>query len=45
LRVALVDLGGGPAREVTPTVWDTDGTVHADDAVRGLLAAWVLAAS
>lgn len=42
LRVALVDPEGGPAREVTPTVWDADGTVHADDPVHGLLAAWAL---
>jgi hypothetical protein len=46
LRVAVADDDRtGPPRAVFPGVWVDGGTVHTDDPVRGLLAAWALAGS
>jgi hypothetical protein len=45
LRVAVADDDRArPPREVFPGVWVDDAGVHTDDPVRGLLAAWALAA-
>jgi hypothetical protein len=46
LRVAVADDDRtGPPREVFPGVWVDGATVHTDDPVRGLLAAWSLGPS
>jgi hypothetical protein len=45
LRVAVADDDRAhPPREIFPGVWVDDAGVHTDDPVRGLLAAWALAA-